>query len=88
MTEKKSVEILGIYPGMYASKFFVREDKWNYYMKNCINHPGGESCFVPCKDGEGDEIYVDMTKLLAFYVLKMAETSSDPKTKKKKKTNA
>jgi len=88
--EKHSVEILGIYPGMYASKFFVREDSWDHYCENYMNVTDTGNCFLPCKDAEGDSLFVDMTKLLAFYVLgkqpKKEENTigKQPKTKKRK----
>lgn len=78
--EYKYIEILGIYPGMYASKFSVREDTWETYHEEYMNERAAGCCFMPCRDGEGDPLFVDMTKLLAFYVLK-----KDPVKKAKKK---
>lgn len=80
------VELMGIYPGMYASKFFVRQDSWNHFLDNHLNYPDPGSCFLPCKDIEGDMLFVDMTKLLAFYVVKSTtENSENKKSSKKKK---
>jgi hypothetical protein len=74
--QQQFVEILGIYPGMYASKFQVRIDSWEHFCETYMNSPDHGNCFVPCKDAEGDTLFVDMTKLLAFYVL-----TKEPKKK-------
>jgi hypothetical protein len=79
--EHSYVEILGIYPGMFASKFSVRQDTWDHYCEDYMNERAGGACFMPCKDAEGEALFVDMTKLLAFYVLKKQPVK---KTKKKK----
>lgn len=80
--DKDHITLLGIYPGMYASKFYVRKDSWNHFIDHHLNYPDPGNCFLPCKDMEGDSLFVDMTKLLAFYVIEKAPT---PKTKKSKK---
>ena len=83
--EPSYIEILGIYPGMYASKFKVREDSWEHFCDHHLNSPEAGNCFLPCQDAEGDALFVDMTKLLAFYVLKKAPVAKAPKSKPKKK---
>jgi hypothetical protein len=91
--EKEYIEILGIYPGMYASKFFVRHDSWTHYEQFYLNDGEGGNCFLPCKDAEGDALFVDIKKLLAYYVLTKPEEQEkilgkQPKSKKSaKKTN-
>jgi hypothetical protein len=81
--EKDYVEILGIYPGMYASKFQVRADTWEHFLCS-MNLGEAGNCFMPCKDMEGDILFVDMTKLLAFYVLKKEPVKKNKKIKAKK----
>lgn len=73
MTLPEHKYILGVYPGMYASKFAVHKEILNAYLdvQNDITVP---QYFLPCQDADGDEIYVDMKKLLAFYILKDEET--------------
>lgn len=84
--EKEYLDILGIYPGMYASKFHVRKDSWCVYTDNYMNESTNNTCFIPAKDTEGDPLWVDMHKLLAFYVLnpKKDEKNLVKKPKKKK----
>jgi hypothetical protein len=78
------IDILGIYPGMHSSKFTVRKDSWEHFCDNYMNYPDPGNCFLPCKDTEGDALFVDMTKLLAFYVLKKDPVKKDPSKKNKK----
>lgn len=81
--ENEFIDILGIYPGMYASKFSVRKDSWDHYCELYMNSADHGNCFVPAKDTEGDALFVDMNKLLAFYVLTKSEVKKTKKTRKK-----
>lgn len=82
--ENGYIDILGIYPGMHASKFSVREDSWQHFCDVHLNREDSGTCFLPCKDMEGDFLFVDMTKLLAFYVLRKHEKPKPKKTVKKR----
>jgi len=83
--ENQFIEILGVYPGMYASKFSVRSDSWEHYCENYMNATDQGTCFLPCKDMEGDTLFVDMTKLLAFYVITKEPVKKGKKSTKKAK---
>jgi hypothetical protein len=80
--ENDYIDILGVYPGMFASRFKVRKDSWEHYCDHYMNFPDQGQCFLPCKDLEGEPLFVDMTKLLAFYVF-----TKDPIKKNKKDKN-
>lgn len=79
------MEILAIYPSMDASKFLVRKDSWEHYCEVYMNSADHGNCFLPCTDMEGDALFVDMTKLLAFYVLTKTSATKTKKVKKKAK---
>lgn len=87
MEKIEYVQILGIYPGMYASKFQVRADSWEHFLETFFNTPEPGTCFLPCKDMEGDAVFVDMVKLLAFYVLPKDPVQKNKKKAKKKKAD-
>ncbi len=78
------IELLAIWPGMCSSKFLVRKDSWDHYCDHYMNFPDQGNCFLPCTDIEGDSLFMDMTKLLAFYVLTKPTVKKNKKSKKER----
>lgn len=66
--------IIGIYPSLNSYKFEVNDLELDNFLSNgLVSHDGGP-WFMHCRDNDGDIVYIDMTKLLAFYVLSKSQS--------------
>lgn len=67
--EKDYIEILAALPNMDLKKFRVRNDSWEHFCDHHLNLPEPGNCFLPCIDENGEAMFLDMTKIIYFYVL-------------------
>lgn len=72
------VKIIGNVAKQEDLSFYVRNDTWDHFLDFFLNAPEQNTCFIPGVDKDGDPLFVDMNKLVAFYAI------SDDKTTKKK----